>query len=89
MEVHVRDNGPGIAPVIISKIFDPLFTTKPSDEGTGLGLWLSYDIVTKGYGGTIMARSEIGAFTEFIITLPQHHRVPAPGLAQTQSSRYP
>ena len=76
VEVHVRDNGPGIAAVVMSKIFDPFFTTKPPGEGTGLGLWLSYDIVTKGYGGTLTARSEIGAFAEFIITLPQNQAVP-------------
>ena len=86
VEVHVRDNGPGIAAVVMSKIFDPFFTTKPPGEGTGLGLWLSYDIVTKGYGGTLTARSEIGAFAEFIITLPQDQNVPVPtaNLAEAQ-----
>ena len=76
VELHVRDNGPGILPGVMDKIFDPFFTTKPPGEGTGLGLWLTYDIVTKGYGGTLTARSEIGAFTEFIVTLPQDQSVP-------------
>ncbi len=76
VELHVRDNGPGIPLGVMDKIFDPFFTTKPPGEGTGLGLWLTYDIVTKGYGGTLTARSEIGAFTEFIVTLPQDQRVP-------------
>ena len=76
VELHVRDNGPGIPPGVMDRIFDPFFTTKPPGEGTGLGLWLTYDIVTKGYGGTLTARSEVGAFTEFIVTLPQDQRVP-------------
>jgi two-component system NtrC family sensor kinase len=76
VELHVRDNGPGIPAGVMDKIFDPFFTTKPPGEGTGLGLWLTYDIVTKGYGGTLTARSEIGAFTEFIVTLPQDQSVP-------------
>ncbi|MET4074411.1 ATP-binding protein [Hymenobacter sp. UYCo722] len=76
VELHVRDNGPGIPPGVMDKIFDPFFTTKPPGEGTGLGLWLTYDIVTKGYGGSLTVRSEIGAFTEFVVTLPQDQRVP-------------
>ena len=76
VELHVRDNGSGISPVVIDKIFDPFFTTKPPGEGTGLGLWLSYDIVTKGYSGTLTARSEEGAYTEVVLTLPQNQTVP-------------
>ena len=76
VELHVRDNGTGIAPVVLDKIFDPFFTTKPPGEGTGLGLWLSYDIITNGYNGTLTARSEEGAFTEFVVTLPQDQTVP-------------
>ncbi|GAA4036816.1 hypothetical protein GCM10022409_22170 [Hymenobacter glaciei] len=84
VELHVRDNGSGIPPGVMDKIFDPFFTTKPPGEGTGLGLWLTYDIVTKGYGGSLTARSEVGAFTEFIVTLPQDQCVPvaAPELAE-------
>jgi two-component system NtrC family sensor kinase len=84
VELHVRDNGPGIPTGVMDKIFDPFFTTKPPGEGTGLGLWLTYDIVTKGYGGTLTARSEVGAFTEFIVTLPQNQNVSvaAPELAE-------
>lgn len=86
VELHVRDNGPGILPGVMDKIFDPFFTTKPPGEGTGLGLWLTYDIVTKGYGGTLTARSEVGAFTEFIVMLPQDQSVPvvAPELAEAE-----
>ncbi len=53
-------------------IFNPFFTTKPTGEGTGLGLSLSYDIVTKMHGGNIAFKTEEGKYTEFIITLPKH-----------------
>ncbi|MBH8570275.1 tetratricopeptide repeat protein [Microvirga sp. STS02] len=76
VELHVRDNGTGIPAVVLDKIFDPFFTTKPPGEGTGLGLWLSYDIITNGYDGTLTVRSEEGAFTEFVVTLPQDQGVP-------------
>ncbi len=69
-EIRVRDNGPGIPEAIREKIFQPFFTTKPTGEGTGLGLSLAYDIVTKGHGGTLEAATREGTFTEFILTLP-------------------
>jgi signal transduction histidine kinase len=52
------------------KIFQPFFTTKPTGEGTGLGLSLSYDIITKGHGGSLQVESREGEFSEFIIRLP-------------------
>ncbi|RYF70768.1 MAG: two-component sensor histidine kinase [Cytophagaceae bacterium] len=70
VEIRVRDNGTGIPDEVRSKIFQPFFTTKPTGSGTGLGLSLSYDIVTKGHGGTLDVDSEAGQFTEFRITLP-------------------
>jgi two-component system NtrC family sensor kinase len=70
IEICVRDNGPGIPAAIKDKIFQPFFTTKPTGEGTGLGLSLSYDIVSKGHGGVLTMESEAGQFTEFIIALP-------------------
>ena len=66
----VRDNGNGIPDAIKDKIMQPFFTTKPTGEGTGLGLSLSYDIVVKGHGGKIDVNTKEGEFTEFIITLP-------------------
>jgi signal transduction histidine kinase len=70
IEVRVRDNGMGMADYVKERIFQPFFTTKPTGEGTGLGLSLSYDIVTKGHGGTLTVESQEGEFTEFTICLP-------------------
>jgi signal transduction histidine kinase len=70
VEVRLHDNGTGIAAEIAGKIFDPFFTTKPPGEGTGLGLSLSHDIVVQGHQGSLQARSEPGAFTELVLTLP-------------------
>jgi signal transduction histidine kinase len=67
IEISVKDNGPGIPDTIKDKIFQPFFTTKPTGQGTGLGLSLSYDIV-KAHGGTIKIESELGK-TVFIIKL--------------------
>ena len=70
VEIRVKDNGGGIPANIIDKIFQPFFTTKASGEGTGLGLSLSYDIITKGHGGTIEVETKEEEGTEFIIHLP-------------------
>jgi signal transduction histidine kinase len=69
IEITVADNGNGIPKNIVDKIFQPFFTTKPTGEGTGLGLSLSYDII-KTHGGEIKVRSTEGEGTEFIIQLP-------------------
>ena len=69
IEVRIRDNGTGIPPEVIEKIFNPFFTTKPTDHGTGLGLSISSDIVRR-HGGNIQVESEPGEFTEMIVTLP-------------------
>ncbi|MFN8355031.1 MAG: ATP-binding protein [Spirosomataceae bacterium] len=68
--IRVKDNGTGIPKENLAKIFQPFFTTKPTGEGTGLGLSLAYDIVTKGHGGTIEVESVEGEGTTFIIKLP-------------------
>src|SRR5664279_4350142 len=69
IEIRVRDNGYGIPQKIVDKIFQPFFTTKPTGQGTGLGLSLSYDII-KAHGGEINVETSEGEFTEFIIQLP-------------------
>ena len=68
--IKVKDNGIGIPDTIKEKIMQPFFTTKPTGEGTGLGLSLSYDIVVKGHGGTIQVDSKEGEGSEFVIKLP-------------------
>jgi len=70
IEIRVADNGNGIPQKVLDKIFQPFFTTKPTGEGTGLGLSLSYDIVIKGHGGDLKVRNKEGEGAEFIITLP-------------------
>ena len=70
VEICVEDNGPGIAEGLKEKIFEPFFTTKPTGSGTGLGLSLSYDIVTQGHGGTMTVESEEGRGATFVVTLP-------------------
>jgi len=68
VEIHVRDNGVGISPKIVEKIFQPFFTTKPTGQGTGLGLSLSYDII-KAHGGEIKLEMKEGEGSEFIVRL--------------------
>ena len=68
--IVVKDNGIGIPEAIKGKIMQPFFTTKPTGEGTGLGLSLTYDMVVKGHGGTIEVNTKEFEFTEFIIKLP-------------------
>ncbi len=71
IEIEVKDNGNGIPKKIVQRIFEPFFTTKPSGRGTGLGLSMSYDIVTKGHGGKLDVESEVGKGTTFTISLPK------------------
>ena len=68
--IKVKDNGVGMPQSVKAKIFQPFFTTKPTGEGTGLGLSLAYDIVTKGHSGTIEVESVEDEWTEFTIKLP-------------------
>jgi signal transduction histidine kinase len=70
VELRVKDNGVGISQKVLDKIYQPFFTTKPGGQGTGLGLSLSYDIITKGHGGQIKVDTKEGEFAEFIIQLP-------------------
>ncbi|WP_226915589.1 ATP-binding protein [Hymenobacter siberiensis] len=70
VQIQVTDNGTGMSEAIQSKIFQPFFTTKPTGEGTGLGLSLSHDIVVQGHGGTLTVQSAAGEGTTFAIALP-------------------
>jgi two-component system, NtrC family, sensor kinase len=72
VRISVKDNGSGIPQAVLDKIFQPFFTTKPSGEGTGLGLSLSYDIV-KAHGGELKVETREGEGTEFIIVLPSNN----------------
>jgi len=70
VEIIVADNGNGIPQKVIDKIFQPFFTTKPSGQGTGLGLSMSYEIVTKGHGGELKVETKEGEGSVFTIVLP-------------------
>ncbi|MFZ1806071.1 MAG: ATP-binding protein, partial [Cyclobacteriaceae bacterium] len=71
VEISVSDNGNGIPQGIIDKIFQPFFTTKPSGQGTGLGLSMSYEIITKSHGGDLRVETKEGEGTTFKIILPK------------------
>jgi two-component system, NtrC family, sensor kinase len=68
--IKVKDNGIGMSEATKAKVFQPFFTTKPTGSGTGLGLSLAYDIVTKGHGGKLEVESNEGVGVAFIIVLP-------------------
>ncbi len=70
VQIWVKDNGKGIPKNIVDKIFQPFFTTKPTGQGTGLGLSMSYDIVTKGHGGELKVETNEGEGSVFTIVLP-------------------
>ncbi|WP_336517134.1 sensor histidine kinase [Pollutibacter soli] len=73
LEIRIQDNGNGIPVNIVDKIFQPFFTTKPTGQGTGLGLSLAYDIITKGHGGELKVNSIDGEGTEMIILIPMYN----------------
>jgi two-component system NtrC family sensor kinase len=70
IEIRVADNGNGVPKKVLDKIFQPFFTTKPTGQGTGLGLSLSYDIIKQGHSGELIVETKEGEGTEFIIRLP-------------------
>jgi len=71
VEITIHDNGTGIPPNVIERLFNPFFTTKPAGEGTGLGLSISHDIIVKQHAGAIDVDTQSGQFTEFRILLPR------------------
>jgi two-component system NtrC family sensor kinase len=71
IEIRVSDNGNGIPQGIVDKIFQPFFTTKPTGQGTGLGLSMSYDIITNAHGGELKVETKQGEGTTFIIILTE------------------
>jgi signal transduction histidine kinase len=70
--IKVKDNGNGIPQEIVDKIFQPFFSTKPTGQGTGLGLSLAYDIITKGHNGALDVETKEGEGSEFIIWIPSN-----------------
>jgi signal transduction histidine kinase len=72
IEISIRDNGAGISDKVMNKIFQPFFTTKPAGQGTGLGLSLSYDIITKEHGGELNVETKEGEYARFFIRLPAY-----------------
>ncbi len=78
VEIRVRDNGVGMTKDVLDKLFTPFFTTKPTGEGTGLGLSLSYDTVVHQHGGQLLVESEPNDHTEFIVRLPRKIPVRTP-----------
>lgn len=71
IRMTVLDNGIGIPASVLEKIYQPFFTTKPTGQGTGLGLSMSYDIITKGHHGELKVETEEGAYAKFIMTIPE------------------
>lgn len=72
VEIRIRDNGNGIPPEVLDRMFNPFFTTKPAGIGTGLGLSLTYDIITQVHKGEIDVDTKEGEFAEFIIRIPRN-----------------
>lgn len=70
IQVKIRDNGSGMEETVVSRIFDPFYTTKPVGKGTGLGLSISYQIMVERHNGNIQCFSEPGQGTEFVLDLP-------------------
>ncbi|MFG0265999.1 MAG: ATP-binding protein [Rhodopirellula sp. JB055] len=82
--IEVRDNGPGMSDEVKTKAFEPFFTTKEVGKGTGQGLSITYDVVTKLHNGTVEIQSTVGEGTSFMLCLPRDASTPAtspPGVA--------
>jgi two-component system, NtrC family, sensor kinase len=75
VEIAIADNGIGISEQIQQRIFDPFFTTKPVGKGTGMGMSISYQIITEKHGGKLKCFSTIGQGTEFVIQIPNRKQI--------------
>jgi signal transduction histidine kinase len=75
----VKDEGCGIPPENLARVFEPMFTSKPFGEGTGLGLSIVHDIVTGHFGGEIHVQSEVGKGTTVDVALPRAEAAPGRG----------
>lgn len=73
--IRIIDNGPGMDETVRQRLFDPFFTTKPVGKGTGLGMSISYQIVTETHGGRLYCNSDPGKGTEFVIEIPVHQEM--------------
>ena len=73
VQIEVEDNGPGMTEEVRRRVFEPFFTTKEVGTGTGLGLSVSYFIVTENHSGTMFVESAPGKGTKFVIKLPVDH----------------
>ena len=71
VELHVKDDGKGIAPDVLDRIFDPFFTTRRGQGGTGLGLNIVYNLIAKQFVGTIAVTSTLGEGTHFTLRIPR------------------
>ena len=79
IEIAIADNGEGMPESVQSRIFDPFFTTKPVGKGTGMGMAISYQIITEKHGGKLLCFSSFGEGTNFIIQVPIRQQAPAIG----------
>jgi signal transduction histidine kinase len=70
VEIQIADNGVGMSDDVAARVFEPFYTTKETGQGTGLGLSLAYDVVTKAHGGSIEVDSEPGRGTTFVVVIP-------------------
>lgn len=68
--IRIKDNGIGMSEEVISKLFDPFFTTKSVSKGTGMGMSISYQIITENHHGKLFCNSVFGKGTEFVIEIP-------------------
>jgi hypothetical protein len=76
VQITLADNGPGVPDNVRDRLFDPFFTTKPIGKGTGMGLSISYQVVTEKHGGTLVCDTTLGEGTAFIITIPLYQGAP-------------